>query len=82
MISPRKVPSYLCDLGRSWGRLCPHLQGGVWGFPSPGVGQGGCLLDLAAQVSRNYLRSPLLSKMLNSGGGLGDLLGGGMGDWS
>lgn len=38
---------------------------------SPGVGQVGCLLDPAAQASRSDFRSPVLSKMLKSGGWAG-----------
>lgn len=84
VISPRKVPSHLCDLVRSCGRLYPHLQAGVLGFLSPGVGQCGRLLVLAAQASRSYLRSPLPSKTCveDWGGRLGVCLGAGMGDWS
>lgn len=72
VISPRKVPSHLCNLGRSWGRLCPHLQAGVLGFLSLGVGQCECLLVLAAHASRSYLgKYPLLSKTSKSRGALG-----------
>ena len=55
----------------------PHLQASVLDILSLGVGQGGCLIDPAAQASRSYLRFLLLSKMLRIVEGLD-----GMGAWS
>lgn len=85
MIFQGEVPAHLLDLGRSWGRLCAHLQAVVLGFLSPGVRWSGCLLGLAVQASRRCLRFLFPFQMLRSWramgpGGLPQW--GGVRDWS